>query len=109
MIFIDSNKKEEENNNINNNNKNKKNNNKKNKKQKNDNNNNKIPKYNYMDLINKYGMNGLSHEEDKTKKINQTSILNNTIENIVSINKGNDSSILKEIREPLNSTDNAIF
>jgi len=108
MIFIDSNKKEEENNNINNNNKNKKNNNKKNKKQKNDNNNNKIPKYNYMDLINKYGMNGLSHEEDKTKKINQTSILNNTIENIVSINKGNDSSILKEIREPLNSTDNAI-
>ena len=61
-----------------------------------------------MDLINKYGMNCLSFEEDKKKDINQTSILNNTTENIISLNKGNDSSILKELKEPLNSTDNAI-
>jgi hypothetical protein len=53
-------------------------------------------------------MDCLSFEEDKKKDINQTSILNNTTENIISLKKGNDSSILKELREPLNSTDNAI-
>ena len=105
MIYIDSNKKEEEidkkeNNNIISNSKKEKNKTKKLK--------DKIPKYNYMDLINKYGMNCLSFEEDKKKDINQTSILNNTTENIISLNKGNDSSILKELKEPLNSTDNAI-
>lgn len=75
----------------------------------------KAPKYNYMDLINKYGMNGLSYEEEKNKqmnKLNQTGLLNNTTENIILYNnkldKNNDSSILKEIKEPLNSTDNAI-
>ena len=61
-----------------------------------------------MELINKYGMNGLSFEEEKKKEINQTSIMNNTLENITSLNKVNDSSILKEMKEPLNSTDNAI-
>ena len=61
-----------------------------------------------MELIDKYGFNGLSFEEEKKKEINQTHILNNTTENIVYLNKGNDSSILKEIKEPLNSTDNAI-
>ena len=103
MIFIDSNKKEEENINKNKN-QNKKENKKINKKKLKA----QIPKYNYMDLINKYGANGLSFEEEKKKEINQTSILNNTTENIISLNKGNDSSILKEIKEPLNSTDNAI-
>ena len=75
----------------------------------------KAPKYNFMDLINKYGMNGLSYEEEKKKQISQlsqTGILNNTTENITPYNnkldKNNDSSILKEIKEPLNSTDNAI-
>ena len=75
----------------------------------------KVPKYNFMDLINKYGMNGLSYEEEKKKQISQlsqTGLLNNTTENIVPYNnkldKNNDSSILKEIKEPLNSTDNAI-
>ena len=34
--------------------------------------------------------------------------MNNTLENITSLNKVNDSSILKEMKEPLNSTDNAI-
>ena len=73
------------------------------------------PKYNFMDLINKYGMNGLSYEEEKKKQISQisqTSLLNNTTENIIPYNnkydKNNDSSILKEIKQPLNSTDNAI-
>ena len=61
-----------------------------------------------MDLISKYGLDYLSFEDEKKKDINQTSILNNTTENIVSINKGNDSSILKELKEPLNSTNNAI-
>ena len=77
--------------------------------------NDKIPKYNFMDLINKYGMNGLSYEEEKKKQISQISQitnLNNTTENITPYNnkfdKNNDSSILKEIKEPLNSTDNAI-
>ena len=109
MIFIDSNKKEEEinknekeknNNNIISNQKKEKSNRKKLKE--------KIPKYNYMDLISKYGLDCLSFEDEKKKDINQTSILNNTTENIVSLNKGNDSSILKELKEPLNSTDNAI-
>ena len=75
----------------------------------------KAPKYNFMDLINKYGMNGLSYEEEKKKQISQisqTGILNNTTENITpyinKLDKNNDSSILKEIKEPLNSTDNAI-
>ena len=75
----------------------------------------KPPKYNFMDLINKYGMNGLSYEEEKKKQISQisqTGILNNTTENITpyinKLDKNNDSSILKEIKEPLNSTDNAI-
>ena len=75
----------------------------------------KVPKYNFMDLINKYGMNGLSYEEEKKKQISQlsqTGLLNNTTENITSyhnkLDKNNDSSILKEIKEPLNSTDNAI-
>ncbi len=68
-----------------------------------------------MDLINKYGMNGLSYEEEKKKQISQisqTGLLNNTTENISpymnKLDKNNDSSILKEIKEPLNSTDNAI-
>ena len=108
MIFIDSNKKEEEinkkeknnNDNIISNQKKEKNKNKKLKE--------KIPKYNYMDLINKYGMDCLSFEEDKKKDINRTSILNSTTENIISLNKCNDSSILKELKEPSNSTDNAI-
>ena len=75
----------------------------------------KAPKYNFMDLINKYGMNGLSYEEEKKKQISQisqTGLLNNTTENITpymnKLDKNNDSSILKEIKEPLNSTDNAI-
>ena len=106
MIFIDSNKKENELNNNKKENKNNKNN--KRKKKNNNNNKEKIPKYNYMELIDKYGINDLSFEEEKKKEINQTHILNNTTENIVSLNKGNDSSILKEIKEPLNSTDNAI-
>ena len=100
MIFIDTTKEEKNENNNNENKKGKKNNKKKLKE--------KIPKYNYMELINKYGMNGLSFEEEKKKEINQTSIMNNTTENITSLNKVNDSSILKEIKEPLNSTDNAI-
>ena len=97
MIYIDVNKVEEENK-------------KKEDKEKKRNKNkiiDKIPKYNYMDLIDKYGINDLSFEENKKKEINQTSVMNNTIENII-LNKGNDSSILKEIKEPLNSTDNAI-
>ena len=98
MIYIDANKAEEENS------KKEEKEDKMNKKKMKD----KIPKYNYMDLINKYGMNGLSYEEDKKKEINQTSIMNNTTENIPILHKGNDSSILKEIKEPLNSTDNAI-
>ena len=101
MIFIDTTKEEKNENNINNNNKKGKKLNKKKLKE-------KIPKYNYMELINKYGMNGLSFEEEKKKEINQTSIMNNTLENITSLNKVNDSSILKEMKEPLNSTDNAI-
>ena len=75
----------------------------------------KAPRYNFMDLINKYGMNGLSYEEEKKKQISQlsqTGLLNNTTENITpnynKLDKNNDSSILKEIKEPLNSTDNAI-
>ena len=97
MIYIDVNKVEEENK-------------KKEDKEKKRNKNkiiDKIPKYNYMDLIDKYGINDLSFEENKKKEINQTSVMNNTTENII-LNKGNDSSILKEIKEPLNSTDNAI-
>ena len=46
----------------------------------------KAPKYNFMDLINKYGMNGLSYEEEKKKQISQlsqTGLLNNTTENIL--------------------------
>ena len=77
--------------------------------------NEKAPRYNFMDLINKYGMNGLSYEEEKKKQISQlsqTGLLNNTTENINTnynkLDKNNDSSILKEIKEPLNSTDNAI-
>ena len=74
--------------------------------------NDKVPKYNFMDLINKYGMNGLSYEEEKKKQKNEPNLLNNTTENIIPYNnkfdKNNDSSILKEIKEPLNSTDNAI-
>ena len=101
MIFIDTTKEEKNENNNNNDYKKGKKNNKKKLKE-------KIPKYNYMELINKYGMNGLSFEEEKKKEINQTSIMNNTTENITSLNKVNDSSILKEIKEPLNSTDNAI-
>ena len=46
-----------------------------------------------MDLISKYGLDCLNFEDEKKKDINQTSILNNTTENIVSLNKGNDSSI----------------
>ena len=110
MIYIDSNKKEEDNE-INSNNKIININEKEKKRKKNEKNKLKerIPKYNYMDYINKYGMCGLSFEEDKKKEINQTSILlNNTTENIISLNKYNDSSILKEIKEPSNSTDNAI-
>ena len=91
-------------------------NNKNNKKRmkKNGKKNEKIPKYNFMDLINKYGMNGLSYEEEKKKQsqISHTAIMNITSENITpyynKLDKNNDSSILKEIKEPLNSTDNAI-
>ena len=73
---------------------------------------NKIPKYNFMDLINKYGMNGLSFKEEKKKQINQSNNTNNTIENATAYNnkydRQIDSSILKEIQEPFSYTDNAI-
>ena len=130
MIYKDSDKKDSENNQKNitakndnkkitknnlkkkNKNTNGKKTNKKTDKLKGNNDKNKIPKYNFMDLINKYGMNGLSFKEDKKKQINKTNNLNNTAENATVYNnkydRQNDSSILKEIQEPFNSTDNAI-
>ena len=73
-----------------------------------------VPKYNFMDLIDKYGMNGLSFEENKNKemsKISQKGLLNNTTANIIPYGnkseKNTNLPVLKD-KQTLNSTDNAI-